>query len=185
MTEKLRRAIAILAISAPGLHMATDIWEVVGSGFSPPQLVLNYLAFVLMPFLMMGLYAVQSPRIKWPGLLGALLYGAAFVYFAHSTLSALEYSVRDYATLWTGLGITYTLHGFIMIVGGALFAIYSLKAKVLWRPGLVVFGLGLALNLLVAALQSPEIFQTAGSTVRNFGLISIGVKLLLDKYEGH
>ncbi|MGD9629465.1 MAG: hypothetical protein AB7V18_09480 [Pyrinomonadaceae bacterium] len=184
MTQELYRAIAILAILAPGLHIATDIWEVVQSGFSALQLGLNYLAFILIPFLMMGLYAVQLPRIKWPGLAGALLYGAAFIYFAHSTLSALEYSVRDYAALWTGLGKTYTLHGLIMIVGGALFAIYSLQARVLWRPGIVAFLLGLAMNLVVAAVQWPEILQTPGSTVRNAGLISIGLKLLLDKYEG-
>jgi hypothetical protein len=33
-----------------------------------------------------------------------MLYGVAFIYFAHTTLVALEESIADYESLWRKLG---------------------------------------------------------------------------------
>jgi hypothetical protein len=68
-----------------------------------------------MPFLLIGLYAYQRPRIGWVGLIGSLIYGVAFIYFAHTTLIALEESIPDYEMLWRKLGSVYTFHGGLMV----------------------------------------------------------------------
>ena len=104
MMITLRWLIAITAIIAPTLHILSDVLEWTGGGFSPIQLTINYLGFLPMPFLMIGLYAIQRPKISWLGLIGSVLYGVAFIYFAHTTLYALAESIPDYETLWKKLG---------------------------------------------------------------------------------
>lgn len=185
--EKQRAAttaavVGFAAVIGPGLHLLSDVMEWSSGGFSRSQLLVNYVAFVPMPFLLLGLYSLQVPRIARTGLVGALCYGLAFVYFMHSTLVALEQSVPDYETLWARLGWHYTLHGALMIVGGLLFGFSALRARVLPRSGLILFVVGLSVNLGVGLAPLPEIVQTAGSTIRNLGLIWVGVWILSGEY---
>ncbi len=56
-----------------------------------------------------------------------------------------------------------------MIVGGLMFGVSALKAKVLSRIALALFVIGLMLNLIVSLLPVPEVVQILGSTIRNFG----------------
>jgi hypothetical protein len=184
MERPLRHLIGIAAIVGPGLHLLTDVWEWVGGGFSPGQLWVNYIAFVVMPFLMVGLYAVQRPQAGWGVLWGALLYGAAFIYFTFTTLYALIEHIADYAALWHRLGSLYTLHGGLMIVGGVLFAVASLRAGVLPPGAVLAFLAGLLLNLLFSLLPVPELWQTIGSTTRNLGLMAMGAALLTGRDHG-
>jgi hypothetical protein len=176
--RNLRRLIGSVAIAAPTLHLISDALEWIGRGFSPLQLWVTYVAFLLVPFMMIGLYAVQRPRISWTALLGAFIYGVSFVYFAYTALYALVDHIADYHTLWSRLDGLYTFHGGVMIVGGVLFGIATLRAGVLapWAGGLFVAGL--SLNLLFAVIPVPEILQTFGSTLRNLGLIGMGVLIL-------
>lgn len=177
MTKSLLWITAVTAIVAPLLHLISDIMEWSG-GFSRVQLLINYAGFLPMPFLLIGLYAVQRPKIGWLGLVGAIFYGIAFIYFSHTTLLALEESFTNYELLWQRLGAVYTFHGGLMVVGGLLFGFSALKARVLWRIGLILFILGLLLNLILTFLPLPDLFQTIGSTIRNLGMIGIGVELL-------
>jgi hypothetical protein len=178
MERPLRQLIGTAAIVGPGLHILSDVLEWVGGGFSPTQLWVNYIAFVLMPFLMVGLYAVQRPQAGWAVLWGALLYGTAFVYFSFTTLYALSEHIADYAALWQKLGALYTVHGGLMVVGGVLFAAASRQAGVLPRGAVLAFLAGLLLNLLFSLLPVPDLWQTIGSTVRNLGLVGMGAALL-------
>lgn len=174
----LRRLVGWGAIVAPALHSLTDAMEWWQGGFSPLQLWLNYAAFLPLPAVLLGLYAMQRPRIGALGLAGALGYGFAFIYFAHTTLVALASSAPDYASLWHELGPTYTVHGALMIVGGAAFGIATWRARVLPVWSAALFLSGLALNVAVALLPLPELLQTIGSTVRNAGLVAMGVALV-------
>jgi hypothetical protein len=174
----LRRVIGWSAILAPSLHLASDGLEWLGHGFSPPQLIINYLGFLLIPAMMLGLYAVQRPRIARMGLLGAVFYGFAFIYFTYTTLLALSNRTSDYTTLWVALSWVYTVHGAIMIVGGLLFAAATIHARVLPAWAAWVFAFGLAFNLILGLLPAPAIVQTLGSTVRNVGLIGMGIAVL-------
>ena len=178
MTITLRRIVAITAIIAPALHLLSDMLEWAEGGFSHIQLLINYAGFLSMPFLMIGLYAYQRPRIAWVGLIGSVLYGVAFIYFAHTTLIALEESISDYEILWKKLGGVYTFHGGLMVIGGTMFAIDSLRARVLWRGAVNLFLFGVILNLGVAILPLPNILQILGSSVRNLGLIAMGISVM-------
>lgn len=178
MTKTLHWMIAITAIVAPGLHLLSDILEWVNGGFSQLQLLLNYIGFLPMPFLMIGLYAVQCPKIKWFGLLGSVLYGVAFIYFTHTTLYALAESMPDYETLWGKLGGVYTFHGGLMIAGGLLFGLAALRANILWRGAVILFLVGILLNLILGLLPLPDIVQIVGSSARNFGLMGMGIGLM-------
>lgn len=168
----LRLLIGATAVVAPGLHLASDVLEWRG-GFSPVQLALTYLGFVPMPALFVGLYAMQRPRIHWTGLAGALCYGLAFVYFAFTALYALQEQIPDYAQLLACLGVLYTFHGALMVVGGAMFGVASLRTGVWPRWTLALFLAGIVLNVLFALNPVPDIPQTLGSTLRNLGIMCI------------
>ncbi len=178
MERSLRQLVGAAAVVAAGLHLLSDLWEWAGGGFTTGQLWVNYLAFALMPFMMVGLYAVQRPRAGWSVLWGALLYGASFVYFGFSTLYALTDNIADYAALWQRLGVVYTVHGALMVLGGGLFAVASWRVGVLPRVALLAFFVGVTLNLVFAVVQVPELWQTIGSGVRNVGLIGMGAAVL-------
>jgi hypothetical protein len=178
MTITLRRISAITAIIAPALHLLSDVLEWTGGGFSPVQLLINYAGFLPVPFLMLGLYAYQRPRTGWLGLTGAVLYGVAFIYFAHTTLIALEEAIPNYEILWSRLGDVYTFHGGLVVAGGILFGIDALQADVLWRWAVSLFIAGIFLNLVIALLPLPEILQILGSSVRNLGLMAMGLSVI-------
>lgn len=170
-----QRLVAAGAIIAPLLHSLTDVMEWTHGGFSPLQLWLNYLAFLPIPAIMLGLYAVQRPRISAFGLAGAVGYGFAFIYFAHTTLLAVEQATTDYQRLWEQLGAEYTAHGILMIVAGLAFGWASLRARVLPGWAAALFLSGILLNLVLGLLPAPDILQTLGTALRNAGLIGMGV----------
>lgn len=169
----------VAAIAAPLLHCVTDAMEWYQGGFSPAQLWLNYAAFLPMPWLLLGIYAVRAERLGGYALAGALLHGVAFTYFAHTTLFALQSRAADYETLWQQLGPTYTAHGAAMTVGGLLFAWGALRGRALPRCAVLLFGAGLLVNLGLALVPAPDILQTVGTAIRNAGLVGMGHALLV------
>ena len=60
-----------------------------------------------MPWLLPGIYAVRSEELGPAALVGALLYGIAFTYLAHTTLHALQAQTPNYEVLWQQLGPAY------------------------------------------------------------------------------
>lgn len=173
-----RLLVGLTAVIAPLLHSISDLIEFYQGGFSIIQLLINYIAFLPMPWLLLGIYVVQEPRPGWIGLVGALFYGAAFTYFNHTTLLALEQHVATYEALWVALGITYTIHGAVMVIGGLMFGISSLSISFLPRFSIILFISGLTLNLIFALLPVPDISQIIGSTIRNIGLMAMGYSIL-------
>jgi len=182
-SEPLRLMVGVVAMVAPFLHSITDVMEWSQQGFSSGQLWLNYVAFVPMSWLLLGIYAVHGPKPGVAGLVGALLYGAAFTYFAHTTLYALDEHISDYEVLWQRLGGIYTAHGALMVCGGLLFGWSVLRAG--WVPGfsVILFLLGLSANLVLSFLPVPDILQTIGSAVRNIGLMVMGYAVLFKRRD--
>ncbi len=170
--------VGVAAITAPALHSLSDAMEWYRGGFSTGQLWLTYIAFLPMPWLLLGVYAVHQPRPSLLGLIGALLYGVAFTYFAHTALYALAERTPTYEVLWQRLGSTYTVHGAFMVIGGLLFAWSALRAH--WLPSfsVLLFAAGLAVNLVLALVPAPDILQTVGTAVRNLGVVSMGYAIL-------
>ncbi|MBL8700846.1 MAG: hypothetical protein JNK67_20900 [Alphaproteobacteria bacterium] len=174
----MRRIVGIVAVVAPALHLLSDVLEWRLGGFSSAQLWINYAAFLPMPWLLLGIHAAHDPRPAGSGLAGALIYGAAFVYFQHTTLVAIAEHAPDYETLWARLGWLYTLHGGLMILGGTLFSRAVLRAGWLPRHAVFLFQSGLVANLALALVPAPAILQTVGSTARNLGVMAIGAAIL-------
>lgn len=177
--NSLRRLVGVTAVLAPLLHSLTDIMELLQHGFSSAQLWLNYLAFLPMAWLLFGIHAVHERDPGPLGLAGAVLYGAAFSYFAFTALYAIERRIPTYAALWQELGTAYTMHGGLMVAGGALFGIAVLRAGWLPRWTALLFLAGLALSVLLQLSSAPEILQVTGSFLRNAGLVGMGGALLL------
>jgi hypothetical protein len=96
------------------------------------------------------------------------------VYFAHTTLVALEEEVATYAELWGRLGDVYTAHGALMVLGGAAFGWASFRAGIFPRWTAALFLAGIATNFALALLPLPELFQTFGTALRNAGLVGMG-----------
>lgn len=177
----LHVAVGIVAIVAPLLHSLSDFMEWRQSGFTEAQLWLTYAAFLPMPWLLLGLYAAHDPKPGALGLVGALLYGAAFSYFGHTALYALAEHVPTYEALWARLGSLYTVHGGLMVLGGVVFAVSALRAGQLPRLALWLFLAGLLTNLVLALLPAPDILQTVGSVARNIGLMAMGHAILFNR----
>jgi hypothetical protein len=179
MTERqLAVLIGSAAVLFPALHTLSDVLELRNGRFSPPQLWINYVAFVGIPFMPLGLHAVQRPWTGWLSLSGALLYGAAFVFFAATTVYALVGRTRDYATLLNELGMVYTAHGAMMVAGGLLFGWGVMRAGVLPRWTGATLAAGVLLHLLSSAVRLPELTQIAGSTLRNVAFVAMGISVL-------
>jgi hypothetical protein len=177
--DALQGVVGTTAIAAPILHSFTDAIELYRDGFSTAQLWLNYVAFLPMPWLLLGIYALRAESLGAGALLGAVLYGFAFTYFAHSTLYALAIGAPDYESLWQHLGSTYTMHGALMVIGGLLFAAAAFRAHGLPRAAVCLFGGGLVVNLALALMPAPEILQTVGTAIRNAGLVGMGYSILV------
>ena len=173
-SSTLRLVVGVAAIVAPILHSVTDAMEWYQHGFSQAQLWLNYVAFLPMPWLLLGIYAVCDEELGVSALVGALLYGIAFTYFAHTTLDALASHAPTYEALWQQLGLAYTVHGAFMVVGGLLFTRATLRAGELPVPAVWLFGTGLLVNLVLALVPAPDILQTVGTAIRNAGLVGMG-----------
>lgn len=180
----LRLLVGCAAVAAPALHSLTDVMEWYQNGFSTAQLWLNYVAFLPMPWLLLGVYAVRAEALGAGALIGAVLYGIAFTYFAHTTLYALSAGVPDYESLWGQLGPLYTVHGALMVVGGLLFANSALRGKGLPAAAVLLFGIGLLVNLVLAVVPVPDILQTVGTAIRNAGLVGMGYAVLREKRGG-
>lgn len=84
----------------------------------------------------------------------------------------------DYETLWKKLGVTYTAHGAAMVVGGLMFAWPAWRGKSLPPIAVGLFAAGQLVNLALALLPTPDIFQTTGTAVRNAGLVSMGIAIM-------
>ena len=178
MNITTRKFLGLVAVIAPALHSFTDVLEWLQGGFSPLQLWLNYLAFLPIPVIMVGLYAASSDKQSITSLTGAVLYGFAFVYFSHTVLIAIENGIPDYETLWTRLGSFYTFNGALMIAGGAMFGIPLLRMKYYPQWTVVLFLTGIGLNLVLTFLPVPDIMQTIGTLFRNTGIAGMGLYLL-------
>lgn len=182
MTHAGRPALAlatgVLAIAAPALHFLSDVMEWRQRGFSDPQLWINLVAFLPMPFLLAGLVAWQGRKDDRIGWSGAALYGLAFAYFLFTTVYALTLQVPTYAQLWHELGWHYTSAGAAMVLGGLLFSMSAWRARRFPRVAVGLFFAGIAANLAIALMPVPEILQILGSALRNFGLMAMGYAIL-------
>jgi hypothetical protein len=79
------------------------------------------LSMMLIPISMMALGSMGSRNRGVPFILGTVLFAISFVYFSGTVNFALMEKVYRYEELVQRLGITYLVHGFILVVGVLIF----------------------------------------------------------------
>lgn len=175
-------ALGAATVAFSALYLVSDLIELAQGGYSTPQLLLTYAAEAAIPILVLGLWAVQRPRIGAIGLTGAVAYSYAFVFFTGTVLYALAAGVRNWTELGARLGGWMDVHGGLMIVAGALFGYAVVRARVLPAWTGVTLIVGMVLMVVTAAL--PAVAQTAAAGVRDVAFGAMGACLLVIVVRG-
>jgi hypothetical protein len=185
MNKKLLNiVIGLSAIIFPFLHSLTDVMEIANKGFSMPQMLLNYIAFLFIPLMVIGLFAYQWKKAGWLGFIGALLYSLSFIYFESTTVYVMINKTVDYQKLLDELGFFYFFNGGLMVVGGIMLGISILKYRFLPAYSAIILIIGLLINAIVAFIPVPDIFQTLGSAFRNIAFICMGIDIIRKEAKG-
>ena len=170
--------VGLVAIVAPALHTLSDVLEWYQQGYTEMQLWLKYLAFIPMPWLLLGVCLVHTPRLGALGIVGALLYGLGFVYFEHTVLYALTEGIPGYPDLRSRLGTLNTVYGTFMIYGGLIFAWAAFHTSQFPRYPVFLLAFGVVVNIVLWLFGVPDTYQTLGTAIRNLGIACIGWTLM-------
>jgi hypothetical protein len=164
------------AVAFSALYFATDVIELLQGGFSTVQLALTYAAEAAIPLFVLGLYALQRPRIGRLGLVGALAYAYTFVFFTSTVVYALVDHTRDWDALTSAFGEWMTIHSALMVIGGIALGVATVRARVLprWTGAILVLGM----ILMTVATALPDIAQTFAAGVRDLAFAGMGAALL-------
>jgi hypothetical protein len=168
--------IGSVAVAFSALYFATDVIELLQGGFSTVQLALTYAAEAAIPLFVLGLYALQRPRIGRLGLVAALVYAYTFVFFTSTVVYALVDHTRDWDALASEFGAWLTIHSALMVIAGIALGVATVRARVLPRWTGAVLVLGMILMTVATAL--PEIAQTLAAGVRDLAFAGMGAALL-------
>jgi hypothetical protein len=172
----LTTTIALVAIGSSLVYLASDILEVGQGRFSTVRLMLTYAGEAAIPLFVLGLYALQRPRIGRLGLLGSAAYAYAYVFFTSTVVYALVAHTPDYEGVTKRFGAWMVVHGLIMLLGGAAFGIAVVRARVLPRWTGVCLVLGVV--LVAAASGLPAVARTVAEAVTAAAFIGMGSALL-------
>ena len=142
--------IGLAAIVFSAVYLLSDVLEVVQGHFSTLRLVLTYAGEAAIPLFVLGLYAAQRPRMGRFGLVGAVAYAYAYVFFAGTVLYALVAGTRNYHDLSDVFGAWMVVHGAVLVFGGVTFGLAVIRAAVLPRWT----GLCLMLGVVLVACAS-------------------------------
>ncbi len=137
------------AVAFSVLYLSSDVLEVVQGDFSTSRLVLTYAGEAAIPLFVLGLYAAQRPRIGALGLLGAIAYAYAYVFFTSTVMYALVAGTRNYHDLSDVFGAWMVVHGAVMLIGGLAFGLAVIRADVLprWTGGCLMLGVVLVVSV--------------------------------------
>jgi hypothetical protein len=174
----LRVLIGLSAIAFSALYVVSDLMELAAGNLYTGQLIVTYVAEASIPFYVLGLNSLQQPRGGWPSLVGALMYGVAFVGFSATVLYPLVTGTRDAETVFDDFGVIYTIHAALAFVGGLLFGASILRARVFPRWTAFALISGLLVTALLAGLGLPEGVQTVGTAVRSVAFAGMGAACL-------
>ena len=178
--DDLRLLPMLVGLAAAGFSVAyvvADVIELVQGGFSTVQLALTYAAEAALPLFVIGLFAVQRPRIGRLGLVGAVGYAYAYIAFTATVVYSLVENVDDWAALTQRLEPWFVVHGAIMVAAGICFGLAVVRAGVFprWTGWTLIAGV-----LLVAATTGlPDSLRTLAAAVRATAFIGMGLSTLV------
>jgi hypothetical protein len=168
--------VGLAAIAFPALYLISDLIEVAQGGFSTFRLSLTYAGEAAIPLFVLGLYAVQRPRIGRLGLAGAVAYAYSYVFFTSTVVYALIAGTPNYQDMTKVFGAWMTVHGLIMLAGGLAFGLAVARAGVLPRWTGIVLMAGVI--LVVAGAGLPNLARTVAAAVPDAAFIGMGLALL-------
>ncbi len=173
--------VGVAAVVFSALYIVSDLVELAQGGFSTPQLVLTYVAEAAIPLFVIGLYAVQRPRIGRLGFWGAIGYSYTFIFYSSTVVVALANGTRDWDALVAQFGPWVTIHGALMLVAGSAFGVAVIRAGVLPRWT----GAALVAGVILVGMSStlPAIAQVASAAIRDLAFAGMGAALLLPSRE--
>jgi hypothetical protein len=174
----LPQLVGLAAVAFTAVYFISDLIEVAQGGFTTFRLALTYAGEAAIPFFVIGLYAVQRPRIGRLGILGAIAYAYSYVFFTSTVVYALIAGTPNYKALTKLFGPWMTVHGLILLLGGLAFGWAVVRAGVLPRWTGVCLMAGVV--LVVAASGLPDVARTVAAAVPAIAFIGMGAALLPD-----
>ena len=168
--------IGVAAVAFSALYLVSDVIELEQGGFSTLQLALTYAAEAAIPLFVVGLFAVQRPRIGALGLVGAVTYAYTFVFFTSTVVYALVEHTQDWSELTTQLGAWVTIHSVLMVLAGVGFGAAVIRAQVLPRWTGITLIVGLV--LMAVSVSLPDVAQTMAAAVRDLAFAGMGAAVL-------
>jgi hypothetical protein len=158
------------------LYFVSDVIELFQGGFSTAQLSATYAAEAAVPLVVLGLCALQRPRIGRVGLVAGLVYAYTFIFFTGTVVYALIDQTSDWNALTSKFGAWITVHSALMVVAGCAFGVAVVRASVLprWTGMTLIFGM----ILMVVATALPDVAQTAAAGVRDLAFAGMGAAVL-------
>lgn len=172
----LRMLVGSVAIAFSAVYLLSDILELVQGDFSALRLSLTYAGEAALPIFVLGLYAMQRPRIGRLGLFGAVAYAYSYVFFTGTVAWAIVDGVSTYGDVTTAFGVWMTVHGVIMLIGGLAFGLAVVRAGVLPRWTGVALMVGVV--LVAAASGLPTVARTLAEAVPAAAFIGMGTALI-------
>ena len=171
----------LAAIVFPLIYFASELVEVAQGNFSTARLALAYLGEAGIVFVVIGLYAVQRPRIGRLGLYGALAYAYSFAFFASTVVYALAAGSKNWTAVTSVFGGWLTLHGAIMVAGGIAFSLAVIKAAVLPRWTAVCLMAGVV--FVAAAAGMSTAVRAGAAALPQAAFIGMGVMVLRERWR--
>jgi len=163
------------------LYILSDIIELFSIALTPSQLVLTYFAMLLVPFSMIGLYALEYQKGGLPLLIGTSLIAMAFIYFAGTALYAFAENQSNYGTLIEKLRLSYLFHGILLAVGEILFCWIGFKRMLYPKFAMSLILISALMNLISGGFQLSEIYFLVANFFRNIGFCIIAAALWRDR----
>lgn len=158
------------------VYLLSDVLEVVQGDFSTMRLSLTYAGEAAIPLFVVGLYAGQRPHIGRLGLIGAIAYAYAYVFFTSTVVYALVAGTRNYHDLAGVFGAWMVVHGVVVLVGGLTFGLAVVRAGVL--PRWTGWCLMLGVVLVVSASGLSNLARTVAATLPAVAFAGMGWALL-------
>lgn len=175
MNTTKKTIIPLITITAFALYIITDSIEIAQSAISSFQMIVTYICMAAIPFAVMGLYILDDKEGGALYLTGAVFISLSFIYFSGTASYALVEHINDYADVVKNLGFMYLLHGMILIIGGILFSVALLRAKI--AHPIIAYGIlaGSVVSLITGLFQLSEQFYIVGNYVRNVSFVFLGI----------
>ena len=176
MSTEIRLS-GVAATLAASLWILTEIMEIVSGGFSPVQLTLTLIAFVILPFAVLGFHAAQASKGGRISLIGAVCFAGAFIVWSGVTMLDMVLNTKTEMDIIGGGDVQKILFGIgslLTVVGSIVFGIAALRAEVFPRWTGIILILGGLCPLVVSLFPAPAVVWNIINIVLCATLIRMG-----------